>query len=363
MPFNLVEKYIASRLQGFRLLHQEDLNSFVNRWAPSMGNDPEAAAERYFEEFRERVRVTREDYVAQKARLEADEKLDVVRRDEAIRELNPPVFPAWMEEDDQRFIRTYLTDPRTKTFELHGQLAQLAETEVVQNVPMVGEVSRPKTPWEMREYQFLLWPRDGSVPLYPLDEEGMPIVPSPDIAELALRTAPIHVRNATRQGDRGAGGEVVGRQSLGENATPTTEQLTHKPPPAADQPMARPVQQPQPEEVDAFNLPGDPQPPATAEPPAGADLQADLADLEDLATQVDTQVVSQAPAPTGLVDVHGNELSTEQQERLQAYLNSHCRYCDNPRSKAGMPQHEVACARKHEMTYEKRGAVPEPATA
>lgn len=211
---NISEHYLALRTQAHELRHQRELDEHVNRRAPSLG--VEGAVREYFTQFELRVIESNRQYQADLAQLREDlPRLTPQERFERESQLVVPVYPAWSEKDEAGYLRTY-GDPREDSA-LFSQIQILSApvwNEVIDNRP----VQRTKTPWELTVFDALVHPRDGSVPLFPLDADGNPIINTTALmfgrpmerARMVTRDEPGVGVEDLYNGQNGLGGSLAG---------------------------------------------------------------------------------------------------------------------------------------------------------
>ena len=162
----VAEKYVNMRTQSFTRTHARALEEWKNNHAGSEDG--------YWEDFRRQLGRAEERYNRDLAAIEADVNSTFNEKRVAKNRLRS-MYPAWSEEQERRFIEQY-GDPRTVD---RGTLLSLVEShrgQFWEDALRGGEQKRvEKTAWEMKFYDALVNPQDGSVPLL-LDTPASPSV-------------------------------------------------------------------------------------------------------------------------------------------------------------------------------------------
>ena len=152
----IAEKYVNQRTGSFTRTHARAMEEW--KGAHSGSEDG------YWEDFRRQVARAEERYQRNLRGIEDDQNTSYAEK-RVLKNRLRSLYPAWTAEQEQKFIEVY-GDPRTID---RGSLLGLLEGlrgQVWEDALRGGEQRRvEKQPWEMKFYDALVNPQDGSVPL------------------------------------------------------------------------------------------------------------------------------------------------------------------------------------------------------
>lgn len=160
----VAEKYVNQRTASFTRTHAVAMQE----WKSAHGGSEDG----YYEAFRANVARADARYHRELAAIEADINTSYSEK-RVLRGRLRTVYPAWTMEQEQKFIEVY-GDPREGD---RGTLMALLEGlkgPTWEDAMRGGELRRvEKQPWELKFYEALVNPQDGSVPLM-LDAATIP---------------------------------------------------------------------------------------------------------------------------------------------------------------------------------------------
>lgn len=315
----IAEHYIAMRSQAHELRHQQDLDEHVNRRAAQVGGVAAAVAE-YFAQFKARVVRSQAEYDAAVAAYR-QEMPSLTMQERMQREASFPVptYPAWSASDEEGYIRTN-GDPRQDA-SLFAQVQILGApqwNEIIDSRP----VTRNKTPWELTVMDALMRPQDGSVGLFPLDQDGNPVIDTSPLLRGTTYERP-RLRTTT---EPGVGVEDLygGQAALAGSGwqPPRTETTAPPQAPASALPYS----------VPSASTPAPQAPPPPAQPPAS----------------IPSASMPETVVPAGADASYVRAMS----EAAATAMRAICPYCIKTFTR-GLPQHMPRCAKNPAVIAEK----------
>lgn len=171
----IAEKYVNMRTTSFTTAHERAMQEWLDTRGTESG---------YFEDFRKRLEASEAKWRRDVAQIDADPNMTFIEKRKAKDNLSR-IWPAWTMEQEERFIATY-GDPRLVDRNALEQIIRNLEEPDWQNCMRQGVMvgALPKSNWEVKFYDALVNPQDGSVPLN---------LHAPNITAPAQTTAPVAI--------------------------------------------------------------------------------------------------------------------------------------------------------------------------
>lgn len=210
----VAEKYVAQRTQSFTRTHARAMQEWIDTGGTELD---------YYERFRENMAASEAKWNAAVEQINTDPNMSYREKQEEMHRLTR-IWPAWTEDQEERFIRQY-GDPReVDRGRLEGFLTDLQSPDW-NNAMREGQMRIiPKHEWEKKFYDALVAPQDGSVPLVMepriASPEGSPAPSgSPQGERKASFLAEVEARMCAHCGRQGAtpGGNKRHEASCKEN--------------------------------------------------------------------------------------------------------------------------------------------------
>lgn len=151
----VAEKYIAARTQSFTRTHARALQEWLTQRGTEDG---------YWADFRSRLERSEKSYQRDVDQIDNDPNMSFREKRETKNRLNR-IYPSWTVEQEEAFIRTYGAPAEVDRGSLERMLENLQAPVWVGALRGGQPQDVPKHDWEMKFYDCIVNPQDGSVPL------------------------------------------------------------------------------------------------------------------------------------------------------------------------------------------------------